>query len=136
MRRLVIDSGPFIAFFYGKDNYHQQAKQGFAALLPSSTLLIVPSAIVFEVYKWLLHSTSKSLARNGLEIMLDNLDISFTDLQLLEEIQLTVKNLPDWNGTLEDAAVMLLAQRYQCPLWTQNYRDFGSFKSLEFWVPA
>lgn len=136
MRRLIIDSGPLIAFFYEKDTYHQQARRGFEALLPSSTLLNVPSAIVFEVYKWLLYSTSKPLARKGLEVMLDNFDISFTDLQLLEEVQLTVKNLPDWNGTLEDAIVMLLAQHYRCPLWTINFRGFGSFKSLKFWQPS
>jgi len=38
VRRLVIDSEPLIAFFYEKDSYHQQAKRGFEALLPSSVL--------------------------------------------------------------------------------------------------
>jgi len=51
------------------------------------------------------------------------------------ELYTMVRALPNWQGTLEDATVILLAQRYHCPVWTLNYRDFGIFKSLEFWNP-
>jgi hypothetical protein len=43
--------------------------------------------------------------------------------------------LPRWQGSLEDAAVIFIAMRYRCPVWTYNFRDFAAFKALEFWTP-
>jgi hypothetical protein len=46
-----------------------------------------------------------------------------------------VTQLPQWQGSLEDATVVFMALRYHSPVWTYNFRDFGTFKNLDFWTP-
>lgn len=135
MKHLVIDAGPLIGLFYAKDTDHQICKAGFEQLSQAQTQLIVPAPIVFEVYKWLLYRTTPAVAQNTLGVMqqsLHNVPLSQLDLH---ELCLMVQALPQWQGSLEDASVVLAAQHHRCPLWTLNYRDFGIFKTLELWNP-
>lgn len=93
----------------------------------------MPAPIVFEVYKWLLYRTTPVVAQNTLSVIQQSLHtVTFSQLDL-HELCLMVQALPQWQGSLEDASVVLVAHRYNCPVWTLNYRDFGIFKSLEFW---
>ena len=46
-----------------------------------------------------------------------------------------IVQLPRWKGSLEDGCVMLTALQYQCPIWPYNFRDFGTFRKLTFWIP-
>jgi hypothetical protein len=97
---------------------------------------LTPVPIIFEVYKWLLYRASRSIALKALEAMdlsLQDVPLTLTDFAKLTEL---VKALPDWNGSLEDAMVFLLAQEDHCPIWTLNYRDFGIFPTLVFWTPS
>jgi predicted nucleic acid-binding protein len=135
LKQLVLDAGPLIALFSVKDVDHQICKAGFEQLSPSQTILLTPIPIVFEVYKWLLHRTTPVVAQDTLNVMRESLHtVSLSQLDF-HELNVMVQALPRWQGSLEDATVILLAQRYRCPVWTLNYRDFGIFKSLEFWNP-
>jgi len=40
----------------------------------------------------------------------------------LLDLQTLSKSLLGWRGGLEDAAVITIAFRYRCPVWTINYR--------------
>ena len=51
----------------------------------------------------------------------------------LDNVVQVLDALPGWGGSLEDVCVLLLARRFNCPLWTFNYRDFAAFGELEFW---
>jgi hypothetical protein len=53
----------------------------------------------------------------------------------LADLKSMLVQLPLWQGSLEDAAVIFIAMRYRCPVWTYNFRDFAAFKALEFWTP-
>lgn len=136
MKRLVLDAGPLIAFFYAKDTEHKLCQLGFEQLFADNTDLLTPIPVVFEVYKWLLQRTTPAVAQATLAVMQENLKFVPLNQQDVDEIYLTVQTLPQWQGSLEDATVILLAQRYSCPIWTLNYRDFGVFKFLEFWNPV
>ncbi|MDJ0730493.1 MAG: hypothetical protein QNJ33_10940 [Crocosphaera sp.] len=76
-----------------------------------------------------------TLAQTTLTVMYESLypiAIGEKEFNQLREI---ISHLPKWQGTLEDATVLLLAQRYSSKIWTLNYRDFSRFKQLQFWTP-
>lgn len=135
MNHLTIDAGPFIGLFYRKDTYHQQCVEGFAQLAKNKTILLAPIPIVFEVYKWLLMRTTPATAQHALQVMGDSLHLIDINKAELNELKAMLLQLPQWQGSLEDATVILVALRYRCPVWTYNFRDFAAFKSLNFWTP-
>jgi predicted nucleic acid-binding protein len=135
MNYLTIDAGPFIGLFYGKDTYHQQCVEGFSQLTQNKTILLAPIPIVFEVYKWLIQRTTTDAARRALQIMEDSLHLIEINKADLTNLKAMLLQLPKWQGSLEDATVVLVALRYRCPVWTYNFRDFAAFKSLNFWAP-
>lgn len=42
---------------------------------------------------------------------------------------------PNWQGTLEDASVIVIAEKYQGQVWTIDYKDLGFFENIQFWNP-
>ena len=135
LKEIVIDAGPIIAFFAECDLDHHSCVKGFQQLKQAKTKVLAPMPIIFEVYKWLLQKTTLNIAHNALDILIEEFGIiEISNLELLE-LQDFIHRLPRWQGSLEDATVIATAFRYQCPVWTINYRDFGSFKALEFWTP-
>lgn len=136
MKQLVIDAGPLIALFYAKDPQHAECVAGFEQLNASKTLVLTPIPVVFEVYKWLLQRVSLNLAQQTLEVMVTQLYTIPIRKEDLSDLQTLSKSLLGWRGSLEDAAVITIAFRYRCPVWTINYRDFSPFRALQFWVPG
>lgn len=135
MKQIVLDAGPLIALFYAKDTFHEQCVDGFRQLIQNKTILVTPLPIVFEVYKWLLQRTRPEVAQKTLLTMNDSLHILTMDAEAFSQLQTVVAQLPQWQGSLEDATVMLTALQYHCPIWTYNFRDFSIFSALEFWNP-
>lgn len=135
MNYLTIDAGAFIGLFYAKDTYHQQCVEGFAQLAKQKTILLTPIPIVFEVYKWLLQRTHSTTAQHALEVMEESLHFIEIGLADWADLKVMLLKLPQWQGSLEDASVALVALRYRCPIWTYNFRDFTVFKGLDFWIP-
>ncbi|MEG3437720.1 PIN domain-containing protein [Pannus brasiliensis CCIBt3594] len=135
LKEIVVDAGPIIAFFAAKDPDHAQVVKGFQQLQQAKTKIITPTPIIFEVYKWLLQKTTVGVARDALDILLEEFVAIAISRQELLELQEFIRKLPRWQGSLEDATVIATAFRFRCPVWTINYRDFSSFKALEFWIP-
>jgi predicted nucleic acid-binding protein len=136
LRQIVLDAGALIALFYADDRFHAEAETGFRQLFQQNTILLTPLPIVFEVYKWLLNHERYEIAQNGLAVMLETLQPIFLDQADMVTLQQMIRAMSGWKGSLEDAAVILIAQRYRCPVWTMNYRDFGTIQGLEFWTPG
>lgn len=135
MKQLVLDAGPLIGLFYGKDTYHNECVRGFQQLDQQQTRLIAPIPIIFETYKWLLQRTYPAIAQDALKIMQESLYLLPLDRTDFDEVQAMINQYPKWQGSLEDATVALIALRYRVPIWTYNFRDFGIFKNLDFWTP-
>ena len=136
MKQLVLDAGPLIGLFFAKDTYHKECVAGFAQLSQQQKILLTPVPIIFEVYKWLLQRTRPEIAQNALKIMQSSLHPIALEQDDFDELQGMVLELTQWQGSLEDGTVLLMALKYRCPVWTYNFRDFGIFKTLEFWNPA
>ncbi|PIG92865.1 type II toxin-antitoxin system VapC family toxin [Gloeocapsopsis sp. IPPAS B-1203] len=135
LKQLILDAGPLIGLFSANDRDHDVCQAGFKQLSQSQTTLLTPLPVIFEVYKWLLYRATPTIAQSTLTVMHESLHIIPLNQIDFHEISAMIRTLPQWQGSLEDASVILLAQRYQCPVWTLNYRDFGIFKSLAFWNP-
>lgn len=133
---LVVDTGPLIGLFYQADDYHAVSARGFQELLAQRTRVITLLPIVFEVYKWLLYNANGVQARTGLSRMQQSLEIiDASTIASLADLDSLVTRLSNWNGSLEDALVMLTASRFDCAVWTFNYRDFAAFKDISLWNP-
>ena len=135
MKQIVLDAGALIALFHQNDRYHAEADLGFRQLFQQKTVLWTPLPIVFEVYKWLLNHQRYETACDALTLMLDVLQPVFLDRSDVLTLQQMIQTLSGWGGSMEDASVIHTAQRYRCPVWTMNYRDFGTIQGLHFWTP-
>lgn len=135
MRRLVLDAGPLIALFSAKDHHHQACKAGFGKLPALFGEVLTPLPILFEVYKFVVHEQSASVAQNSLSVIVEDTLVVPLGLEAFENLYSMVRQMPDWKGTLEDASVVLIAQKYRASVWTLDYRDLSRFKVLELWTP-
>ena len=135
MKRLVLDSGPLIGLLSKKDQYHQEAKRGFKQIPVTFGEVLTPLPILFEVYKFVSRYQSVNAARALLSIIQTEtviIPLSNPDFTTISDLVLTT---PNWQGSLEDAAVIFTVQQYQAQIWTIDYQDFGFFNNLEFWNP-
>ena len=136
MKRLVLDAGPVIALVSKKDNYHSEAKRGFNQIPVNFGEVLTPLPILFEVYKFVSRNESAQVAQKLLSIIQYDtviIPISETDFATISDLVLQIAN---WQGTLEDASVILIAQKYQAQVWTLEYKDFGYFSNVQFWTPS
>ena len=134
--RLALDSGPLIALFYKPDFYHTDAVKGIEQLKQVNAQLIAPLPILFEVHKFLLYQGQRTLADASLKVMLRMSRIDEFSVDDLGELTALANTPRSWNGSLEDASVVLTARKFRCPAWTFNYRDFAAFRDLELWNPS
>ena len=136
MKRLVLDAGPLIALVSKKDNYHSEAKRGFNQIPVNFGEVLTPLPILFEVYKFVSRNESAQVAQKLLSIIHYDtviIPISETDFATISDLVLQIAN---WQGTLEDASVILIAQKYQAQVWTLDYKDLGYFSNVQFWTPS
>ena len=132
----MLDTGPLVALFDATDEYHPRAKAGFLELQRLRTRLVAPVPIVFEVYKWLLQQRGVGVARAALGEMYEGLVFQFLNEAGLAGVERVLSSMPGWRGTLEDALVASTALAMDVPVWTMNYRDFGTVSNLTFWTPS
>ncbi len=136
MKRLVLDAGPLIALVSKKDNYHSEAKRGFNQIPVNFGEVLTPLPILFEVYKFVSRNESAQVAQKLLSIIQYDtviIPISEADFATISDLVLQIAN---WQGTLEDASVILIAQKYQAQVWTLDYKDLGYFSNVQFWTPS
>ncbi|MHC5745161.1 MAG: type II toxin-antitoxin system VapC family toxin [Nostoc sp.] len=133
MKRLVLDAGPLIALVSVQDDYHQEYKAGFSKLPALFGEVLTPLPVLFEVYNFVLREQSSRAAMTALGVISENTVTVPVNMEMFQEIYSMVRQIPDWQGTLEDASVVGVAQLYDTSVWTLDYRDLSWFKSLELW---
>ncbi len=135
MRRLVLDAGPLIALFSVKDDHHQKCKAGFAKLPEEFGEVLTPLPILFEVYKFVARSQSPLVAQKALAVIVDDTVVVPLGMEAFRKLISMVCQMPNWQGSLEDASVVVTAQQYSACVWTLDYRDLSWFKNIELWSP-
>jgi predicted nucleic acid-binding protein len=135
MKRLVLDAGPLIALFSAKDDYHEQCKAGFGKLPNLFNEVLTPLPILFEVYKFVCREQSSKVAQTALAGIYEETLVIPMEMKTFRKIYNLVLQMPDWKGSLEDASVVITAQRFEASVWTLDYRDLSWFKNLDLWMP-
>lgn len=135
MKRLVLDAGPLIALVSLQDNYHEESKAGFSKLPALFGEVLTSLPVLFEVYKFVLREQSSRAAMTALSVINENTVIVPVSMEMFQEIYSMVRQIPNWQGSLEDASVVAVAQLYDASVWTLDYRDLSWFKRLELWSP-
>jgi len=135
MRRLVLDAGPLIALLSSQDNYHKEAREGFAQLPKEFGEVLTPLPILFEVYKFVAREQSPSVARKALSVIKQETVIILLEIESMQTIFDLAMQMTNWQGSLEDASVVVIAQKFNAPIWTIDYRDLSWFKNIQLWTP-
>ncbi len=135
MRRLVLDAGPLIALFSVKDDHHQKCKAGLAKLPEEFGEVLTPLPILFEVYKFVAREQSPTVAQKALAVIVDDTVVVPLEMEAFRNVYSLVEMMPNWQGSLEDASVVVTAQQYSACVWTLDYRDLSWFKNIELWSP-
>jgi predicted nucleic acid-binding protein len=136
LSRIVVDAGPIIGLLTPRDAYHADAVRGFSQLERASVTVVVPLAIVFEVFKWLSNETRREIARAWLGQIQAGAVILYPEPAEIDNVTAILHMMPSWRGSMEDALLVVTWHRQRAPRWTYNYRDLAAFKYLEFWTPA
>jgi predicted nucleic acid-binding protein len=135
MRRLVLDAGPLIALLSKNDRYHTEVTAGFARIPREFGEMLTPLPIVFEVYKFVSREQSIAVAKKALASISASTVIVPVEPDTLETIFALVDRVDDWRGSLEDASLIVIAEKYNAEIWTLDYRDIGRFPHLSLWTP-
>jgi predicted nucleic acid-binding protein len=136
MRRLVLDAGPLIALLSSQDNYHKEARQGFAQLPKEFGEILTPLPILFEVYKFVAREQSPQVAQKALSVIKEETAIVPLEMETIQTIFDLVIQMTNWQGSLEDASVVVIAQKFNALIWTLDYRDLSWFKNIQLWTPS
>src|SRR5690606_7509957 len=134
--RIVLDAGPLIGAYNARDRFHEGSGRGLRRLVAGHSRILVPVAVVFEVFKWLSYDVGAAPARLALGRMRANFEIVEVNLGTVAELAAMVDSMPRWPGSLEDAVLAYVGGRMRAPVWTFNYRDLRAFPNLKFWTPA
>lgn len=135
MRRLVLDTGPFIALFSTQDDHHQECKAGFARLPTLFGEVLTPLPVLFEVYKFVARVQSPNTAQKALTVIVEDTLIVPLSMEAFWNVYSLTCQLSEWKGSLEDVSVVVIAKQYSASVWTLDYRDLSWFKDLELWTP-
>lgn len=136
MRRLVLDAGPLIALLSSQDNYHKEAIKGFAQLPQEFGEVLTPLPVLFEVYKFVAREQCPQVAQKALTIIKEETTIVPLEMETMQTTFDLVIQMTNWQGSLEDASVVVIAQKFNALIWTLDYRDLTWFKNIELWTPS
>ena len=116
MLSVVLDTGPLVGLFAHEDTYREESTRGFQELLELHIRVFVPLPVVFETHKWLLYNVGRTEAREALDRMQQSLEIVDIAADTLDDLVNVSQGISSWNGSLEDASVVLTAKGSLVPL--------------------
>ncbi|ABW25735.1 type II toxin-antitoxin system VapC family toxin [Acaryochloris marina] len=133
MPRLVVDAGPLIAVFHRQDTQHHYCVERLEFLIEHQYSLITTLPVLCEVHKLIQRYASAITAQKALFELWEALDIqTLEDTGIQDAITLVVAT-PGWQGTLQDASIVVTARCLNIEVWTLDYRDFSRFQDLKLW---
>ena len=107
----IVDSSGWLAYFADEPN----AKH-FLTPLSDPASLIVPTVIIYEVFKVVLRESGENDALQALAAMQKGTVVALTDSLALAASKLSIKHaLP-----MADSIILATAQEFNAALWTQD----------------
>lgn len=118
----VVDSSAWLEYFGGTKN-----AANFMSVIRNTSWLIVPSVVVFEVYKKLLFSVGEEKALKGIMTMRQGHVID-----LDQELTMTAVHLQKEHALpMADAIILATARFFNATLWTQD-SDFKNIDGVKY----
>lgn len=133
MPQLVVDAGPLIAIFHRQDAQHHYCIDRLKVLINEQYSLITTFPVLCEVHKLIQRYTNSMLAQKALFELGEALDIFQLDEGGIQDAMALVVTTAQWQGTLQDASIVVIARLLDINVWTLDYRDFGRFQDLQLW---
>ncbi len=114
----IVDSSGWLEYFSGGPN-----AEHFLTPLQDPSSLIVPTIIVYEVFKVVLRETGENEALQSIAAMQKGSIVELTDSLAMNAAKLSLKHtLP-----MADSIILSTADAYNCVIWTQD----PALKNLE-----
>jgi predicted nucleic acid-binding protein len=120
----VVDSSGWLEYLgnLSNANFFEPAVQDVENLL-------VPTVVVYEVFKRLVQISNPEAAREAVGIMSDGLIVDWDASLALEAAEISIQNkLP-----MADSMILATARHFEATLWTQDahFRDLPGVKFVE-----
>ena len=133
MSRLIVDAGPLIAIFHRQDTQHRYCVERLGFLIDHQYNLITTLPVLCEVHKLIQRYASALMAQKALFELWESLEILSLEDTGIQAAMMLVITTPGWQGTLQDASVIVTARSLSVDVWTLDCRDFGKFQDLKLW---
>ncbi|WP_054031699.1 type II toxin-antitoxin system VapC family toxin [Desulfatitalea tepidiphila] len=118
----IVDSSGWLEYFSGGPNADH-----FLPPLQEPSSLIVPTIIIYEVFKVVLRETDENQAFQSIAAMQKGSVIDLTAGIAINASKLSLQyNLP-----MADSIILATAKSYECVIWTQD-SDFANFEQVKF----
>jgi predicted nucleic acid-binding protein len=118
----IVDSSGWLEYFSGGPN-----AEYFLPPLQDPSSLIVPTIIVYEVFKVVLRETGENEALQSIAAMLKGSVVDLTASLAMNAAKLSLKHtLP-----MADSIILATADAYKCVIWTQD-SDFENLERVNF----
>lgn len=118
----LIDSSAWIAYFAGEKN----AKH-FREIIKDTEKLLVPSIVVYEVFKKILRERNKATAIKYIGHMTEGKVVDCGMTTALTVVGISVK----YDLAMADSIILATAQEYSATLWTQD-DDFKGIPGVRY----
>ncbi len=119
----LLDSSAWLAFFANESNADQ-----FAELLEFPDELIIPTVVIYEVFKVLLRESGEEDALAAYAAMSQGQIIEITPRLAVESARLSLRyRLP-----MADSMILAAAQARDAILWTQD-ADFSDIPGVKYY---
>lgn len=120
----IVDSSGWLEYLGDLSNAHF-----FEAAARDAENLLVPTIILYEVYRRLAQISSREAARDAVAIMSDGKIINLDASIALEAAEISIQHkLP-----MADSMILATARHFQATLWTQDahFKDLPGVKYIE-----
>ena len=118
----IVDSSGWLAYFADEPN----AKH-FLTPLSDSTLLVVPTVLIYEVCKVILRESGENEALQAVVAMQKG-----TVVELNAQLAIAASKLSlEHNLPMADSIILATAQQFKAILWTQD-SDFKNINNVKY----
>ena len=118
----VVDSSAWLEYFRGGPN-----SEFFSEAIEKPELLLVPSIVLFEVFKRLLQEAGTENARRGVGFMRSGTIVDLDADVALRGARLSITH----RLAMADSIILATAQKRNATLWTQD-ADFEAMPGVQY----
>ncbi len=118
----VVDSSAWLEYFANGPN-----AQFFAPVIEDTDQLLVPTLILYEVFKRVLQQTDDSRALQAVATIQQGRAENFTAPLALSAARISL----DHRLPMADSVILATARAYDATLWTQD-KDFKGLKGVRY----